>query len=80
MSDLRLNKRIKLSEIFLNYMTVMVGLFRSNVSLSFKLAIANFYTKILNLVKVYRWQKEILTLTVDFYTQIVEDHSFDPSR
>ncbi len=57
-------------------MTVMVAFFRFIVSFPFTLALINFYLKILDLAKVYRWQKGVLPLALEFHTHIVQGKSF----
>ncbi len=60
-------------------MTIIVVLFRFNVGLHLTLSMANLYSKILDLAKVYQWQREFLTLALNFSTHIVESYFFDLS-
>ncbi len=61
-------------------MTIMVALFGFTVGSFFTLALANFYCKILDLAKVYQWQRGVLPLALDFHTHIAEGHLSDFSQ
>lgn len=58
-------------------MTIMISLFGSTVVPLFRLALANFYHKILDFAKVYRWQEGVLPLALNLHTHIVKNHSSD---
>lgn len=68
------------SEVFLNWMTVRVALFGSTIRYLFTLALPNFHCEILDLAKVYRWQREILPLALDLEIHFVGDHPSDFSQ
>lgn len=55
----------------------MVKLFKSIDSHPPYLALANFHCEIIVITKAYRWQRGVLSLALDFHTQIVEGHPFD---
>lgn len=74
------NDKALWSEVFLNYMTVMVKLFRSTFDSPLTLTLADYLRKILDFIKVYRWQKKVLPLALNLHTHIVESQFSDFSR
>ena len=55
------------------------ALLRSTFDLTFWLALTNFQCLFLDIAKVYQWNRGVLSLTLDLYTQMIKTHPSDLS-
>lgn len=67
------------SEAFLNYTIILIAFFEPTISTLY-LVLASFYSEIIELSTIYKWQGRVLPLALDFHTHIVESQPTNPSR
>ncbi len=67
------------ADVFHNYTTILVSLFGREVP-DLHSALAEFYTNIYKLSKVYEWQEAVLLMAIEAHTFIVAQQPTDPSK
>lgn len=65
------------AEAFINYQTIIVSFFGKTVP-DLHAATNSFYQKILELSRVYDWERAVLPLAIDVHTNIVSVSASDP--